>query len=267
MKKIFCIFLCLVIVASLFGCNSLVDTSPEKNTIFDISSDTEEGTTGLVFDENAPLWKTTIRLSSPKEDLLKIQEILTCDDHQKIQDFWTDSNYYIYGISSTDIEEVPKFLNKLELFLNVVESIPYADFISGNITWLDYSESIHEYADKETKVLSVTTTAESGDWVMITYILQAGYTEDLIAHATEMASKENSLLSEPMVSIDKRTTLLSEIREKHPVYEGDYMEWWAIIDGIATSITYYSTNIDDINTQELLDSLTITTIDEKNNQN
>jgi hypothetical protein len=86
--------------------------------------------------------------------------------------------------------------------------------------------------------------------------------EDPISWATKTAINRGGEISEPMTNKDKRITLISELRKKHPVYEGDCIEWWGVIDGIAIKILYYSTNIENIHIEDLLESLTISSIAE-----
>jgi hypothetical protein len=141
-------------------------------------------------------------------------------------------------------------------FLAVVDTIPYIDILNGDITWIAYSES----AIYSNKVFNITTTAENGDWVRISYFLQIAGGEDPMSWAIERASRKDAVILEPIESQDKRVSLISEARYKHPVYEGDCVEWLGTVDNIAVEILYYSTNIDDIKTEEVLNSLTITSI-------
>ena len=241
MKKIICILLVLIVIStSLFGCNVPVDNADTDGSIaMDQSKASNDLTENTDVYNEAPGEKS-ISVRS-REELSEIRDLLYSKDEEKLE------NILMQGYTIED----------MSTFLDVIDSIPYVMMIDGDITWASYHES-----SKPNKIFYVTTEAENGDWVRITYLLQLSYAEDPVAYVTETASKENSLISQPMESSDKRVTLLSEIRDKHPTYEGDYIEWWAIIDGIAASITYYSSDIDNIQTDTLLKSLTISTIDE-----
>lgn len=236
MKKNICIFLIFItILISLCGCNVPIDS----NLVTDQSKISDDLTKNTDIANEPPEGKN-ISIQS-REELLEIRDLLYSRDEEKLEVLLMQG-YTIEDISS---------------FLYVIDSTPYVMMIEGDITWASYQED-----STPNKIFYVTTTAENGDWVRITYLLQLSYAEDPVAYVTETASKETSLLPQPVESSDKRVTLLSEIREKHPTYEGDYIEWWAIIDGIATSITYFSSEIDSIKTDKLIESLTICSIDE-----
>ena len=49
-----------------------------------------------------------------------------------------------------------------------------------------------------------------------------------------------------MESQDKRVSLISELRDKYSASEGDYIEWWGTVDGIAVKIVYSSENAENI---------------------
>jgi hypothetical protein len=244
MKKIFALLLIIVVyITILAGCNT-----PTDNTDTNKSSDvitTESETLDEALENTNPNGEPPVTYGKSVDSLYELsqmREIFYCTDKEKLE-----STLLHWGCYTAE-ELLP--------FLNAVDSASYIDILNGDITWVSYSES-DIYSNK---VLNVTTTAENGDWVRISYFLQIADGEDPMSWAIERASRKDAEILEPIESQDKRVSLISEARYKHPVYEGDCVEWLGTVDNIAAEILYYSTNIDDIKTEEVLNSLTITTI-------
>lgn len=244
MKKPFALLLIiLVFIATLIGCNTPVDstdTNKNSDVITTESEASEEASENTSINGESPV--TYGKSVNSLDELSQMMEIFYCADKEKLE-----STLLHWGCYTAE-ELLP--------FLNAVDSAPYIDILNGDITWVSYSES-DIYSNK---VLNVTTTAENGDWVRISYFLQVGDEEDPMLWAIERATRKDAEILEPIESQDKRVSLISEARYKPPVYEGDCVEWLGTVDNIAVEILYYSTNIDDIKTEEVLNSLTITTI-------
>ena len=245
MKKTLSIFLCLIIVVSLFGCNNTFDDAESNATIEDDISDVTEEPSGMIFDNvPPPKW---ISLYSPKEELPKIREMLYCTDEQKFRDYL--HSLYIYD---TDGRE------RLLTFLDRVDSVPYIKIYDEEITMIDYQES----TISSNKTFQIGTTDKNGDSVGLLYYLVEEQLNDPVAYATEAASNRGgSLLAEPLESEDKRLTIISEQRENftfHNLKNG--IEWWGVLDGMAIRIVYSSENAENIKLEDVLNSLTITTI-------
>lgn len=245
MKKTLSIFLCLIIVISLFGCNNTFDDAESNATIEDDISDVTEEPSGMIFDNvPPPKW---ISLYSPEEELPKMREMLYCTDEQKFRDYLY--SLYIYD---TDGRE------RLLVFLDRVDSIPYIKIYDEEITVINYQES----TISSNKTFQIGTTDKNGDSVGLLYYLVEEQLNDPVAYATEAASNRGgSLLAEPLESEDKRLTIISEQRENftfHNLENG--IEWWGVLDGMAIRIVYSSENADNIKIEDVLDSLTITTI-------
>ena len=245
MKKILSILLCLIIV-SLCSCNTPTDnsnTDASSDIITDGSEASEKASENTNQNEAPPI---TYGISIDSlDELSQMREIFYCTDKEKVE-----STLLHWGCYPAE-ELLP--------FLDVVDSVPYIDIIDGEITWVAYSES-DIYSNK---VLNVTKTAENGDWVRISYFLQIPDGKDPMSWVTERESRKDAVILEPIESQDKRVSLISESRYKHPVYEGDCVEWGGTVDEIAVEILYYSTKVDDIKLEEVLNSLTITSIEKK----
>ena len=244
MKKAFALLLIiLVFIATLIGCNTPVDsadTNKNSDVITTESEASEEASENTGINGESPV--TYGKSVDSLDELSQMREIFYCTDKESLE-----STLLHWGCYTTE-ELLP--------FLDAVDSIPHIYILNWDITWVSYSES-DIYSNK---VLNVTTTAENGDWVRISYFLQIADGEDPMSWAIERASRKDAEILEPIESQDKRVSLISEARYKHPVYEGDCVEWLGTVDNIAAEILYYSTNIDDIKTEEVLNSLTITTI-------
>ena len=246
MKKTLALMIILLFTVILTACNTSSENVPtdavvEISETIDNPSETYEDISDNTESIEEPVYKY-IKSCSSLEELEQMREIFFWEDKEKLK-----STLLHWGCF--DLEE-------LLPFLDVVDSIPYIDILDGDIIWLNYTEN----DTGSSKVFSVAVTAENGDWVRIGYYLHTAEMEDSMSWATDAALKRGATILEPMESHDKRVALISEIRDKHPSYEGDRIRWWGTVDGIATEITYYSTNIDKIKTEELLNTLTITSI-------
>jgi hypothetical protein len=238
----------LIIVVSLFGCNNASDGEESNAPIEEISndiSDVTEEPSGMIFDNvPPPKW---ISLYSPKEELPKIREMLYCTDEQTFRDYL--HSLYIYDTNGRE---------RLLTFLDRVDSVPYIKIYDEEITMIDYQES----TISSNKTFQVGTTNENGDAVDFLYYLNAEEIEDPMAFAAEAGThRGGSLFDEPKESQDKRLSIVSEQRENfliHGLENG--IEWWGVLDGMAIRIVYNSENAENIKIEDVLNSLTITTI-------
>lgn len=243
MKKTLSIFLCLIIVVSLFGCNNtsaeVESNTPTEEILNNISNVTEKSS-GVIYDTVPP--PKSISLDSPKDELSQMREILYCADKELLEKALSS-----WGCYTTE---------ELLTFLDVVDSISYIDALDGDITWISYQK----YVDHG--ILYITTTAENGDWVRLTYMIGL---ENPSYWVYEKVKQETSnVISNSVRSEDSRVSLHSEVRKKHPVYPGQYVEWVGFVDGIGVEILYYASNISGINSNSLLASLTISSLTQTN---
>lgn len=242
MKRIFCIILVIIsAIISFSGCNNASNNVESDNfstqSIDTIPISTEKQTQVIY---SGPPMKRSVSVDS-LEELSQLRELMSCTDQQELE-----SSMLKFGILN---------INDLSNFLAMVDSVPYLNVMDGNITWIAYDE----YEENiEYTVLYVTVTAENGDSVRITY-------RPKLVNPTSWAhmrakQESSSLITNPLKSEDKRITLFSEVKEKHPVYPGQYVEWIGLVDGIGVEILYYAANISGINSNSLLSSLTISSL-------
>lgn len=243
MKRIFCILLVLITaIIPLYGCNSTDNSdhdSTESGALIEdnlnaMPDRTEEPTYVI---SREPPTVTSISINS-LEELSQMRELLSCTNQQELE-----ISLMEFGLST--IEELSEFLE-------TVDSAPYLNILDGNITWISHQK----YVDHS--ILYITTTSENGDWVRVTYML--GLEDSSYWAYAKVNQANSSVISNPIKSEDKRVTLLSEVRKKHPVYPGRYVEWIGFVDGIGVEILYYAANISGINSNSLLSSLTISSL-------
>ena len=242
MKKPFALLLItLFFITILIGCNT-----PADNTDADKNSDTITESENLeeILENTNPKEEPPVTYGksvNSLDELSQMREIFYCADKEKLE-----STLLHWGCCNVD-ELLP--------FLDVVDSIPYISIFDGDITSIYYTESVYS-----NKIFDITTTAENDDKVYINYFLQVADMEDPMAWAIETASLRKGSIFEPMESQDKRVSLISELSDKYSASEGDYIEWWGTVDGIAVKIVYSSENAENIKLEDVLNSLTITTI-------
>ena len=242
MKRIFCIILVLIYaLISLFGCNN-APNNKSSDTFSTQSTDTgpisTEKITEVIYSD--PPMKRSVSVDS-LEELSQLRELMFCTDQQELE-----SSLLKFGFFN---------VNDLSIFLEIVDSVPYPNVMDGDITWIAYDE----YEENiEYTVLYVTVTAENGYSARIIYRPRL---VDPVSTAELRASEAASLISQPISSEDGRVTIWAEFRDSHPVYpNANYVEWIAIIDGIFTEILYVFPNTDNINTEEFLESISISSI-------
>lgn len=197
--------------------------------------------------EDIPMRKG-IDLRSPREDILKIREAVSSPTEEKLEEVF-------YSYCFADIGS-RRTVEELSTFLSVIDSVPYPDVVEGEFTWIKYEENITK---NQNKYLNVTKEAANGDFVRILYYLEIDGAEDPLEWITEtvIVGNKDSLLPNPIVSKNGRITFVSELRKKHPIYEGDSITWRGVIDGIAFEVFYYADSIAGVNTEEFLDSFMI----------
>ena len=242
MKKIFWLLLSLILVVMLCCCNT-----PADNAGTDTDSDTIT-TESEVYKETSSNTETQeepsdgISVFASLEKLSQIKELIYYTDKEK-----TDSVLLQLGFS--EIEEVLPFLD-------TVDSIPYIKLLGGEIARINYSNSTTD------SYIILGITNENGDAVDFLYYLNAEEIEDPMAFAAEAgAHRGGSLFDEPKESQDKRLSIVSEQRENFLINGLENgIEWWGVLDGMAIRIVYRSENADNIKIEDVLNSLTITTI-------
>ena len=176
----------------------------------------------------------TIHVQSLAE-LETMREMVECEDEQIL-------NAYLHSITGGGARSRQDLID----FLKLVDSMPYARFIDGEITSLTYNET--------DEWLSVSVEANNGKSLYCNYQLGVSDVEKQMAKATRKLGRQN-LLSAPLSTGDGRLTLYTETRE--PSANGDVIRWQGVLDGIAVLIVYRVDDADAIDTATLLESVEI----------
>lgn len=240
MKKIFIVF--ILIPFLLVGCQvnkHNAENFDEINSVTDNSSD------GF---QNEPLPNEMISIRSIGE-LARMREMISCTNKKELNDYLLS----VEGGGAHSKDDLIKFID-------LVDSIPYIALIDGDISWISYSRGQSQSTGEEYEILYVTTQSENGDWVRLEYILSvANISEEITEETANLVSQ--SLISQPIVSNDKKVIIHSETREKHVSGTGDLIKWIADIDGIYTNIVCYTSNAENIDTNKLLGKINLSSID------
>ena len=169
------------------------------------------------------------------EELETMREMVECEDEQIL-------NAYLHSITGGGARSRQDLID----FLKLVDSMPYARFIDGEITSLTYNET--------DEWLSVSVEANNGKSVYCNYQLGVSDVEKQMAKAMRKLGRQN-LLSAPLSTGDGRLTLYTETRE--PSANGDVIRWQGVLDGIAVLIVYRVDDADTVDTAALLESIEI----------
>ena len=248
MKKIFVpLLIILVSITILTSCNT-----PDDNSGTDANSDTV--TAGNEASEEASKNTETFEDAGDEftvfaslEELSQMRELFYCTDKEKI-----DSALQHWGLYK---------IESLLPFLDTVDSTPYPNIIGGEIDWVRYTAS----TTTAYKVLNIAADIENGDRIDFLYYLEAEEIEDPAAFAAEAGTNRGgSLFDKPKESQDKRLSIVSEQREDLRIHDlKNGIEWWGVLDGMAIRIVYASENVDNVKIEDILSSLTITSVEKK----
>ncbi|MBQ7379150.1 MAG: hypothetical protein IJW70_05665 [Clostridia bacterium] len=179
------------------------------------------------------------------EELEEMREMLECKDEQML-------DAYLQKVLSGRIKSKQELAN----FVTLVDNMAYAWLIDGELTWLCYQKGPSAGTGEIYEVLYVTVTAPNGDWVRCNYQLSWTDVEKTINKLVQNSANEN-LLPAPLSTADGRLTLYVETRGPHPTYDGDFIEWWCVLDGQIVEIDYFVADADKIDTAALIGSLEV----------
>ena len=229
MKKV---FICLLAISLflLFGC--------ENGTP---SGETPGGENDQVFISPDTIWGIEVRSI---EQLNEVRQKLSCSDEEF-------NEYFSYQLTKEN----------LAYFLELVDSIPLVPVVGGNIVWISYSYGRTIDSGKYVKDLIISTEADNGEWTRLQYIFSISDEPDVDEAVTTPPPQDATLFTPPILSNDGEISVFAERRGDHPSGTGDFIEWYAHVDGIYTTIYYYTPDADQINTNELFGTLSVGRID------
>lgn len=254
MKEILSILLCLIIVASLFGCNNAPDGAESNATASEVlnnTSNSTEKTSCEIYNESIPDEKV-IDIHS-LEELTKMREMLLCEDEKQLKEYLSS-----FGNATTNTKPTKE---DLELFVSLANRFLFVNIVDGELIWMHYSDGISIDTGKRVEVFYITLQAENGNWIRYEYLLSV---KDPYADITTDAQ----FLEKPLTGTNETITLLSEKRKPHPSDEGEIVIWIADIDDTSAFIFQYSIYEDQIKADaivngELIKIDDITSIEKK----
>ena len=244
MKKV---LICLLTISLflLFGCqnrNTNGGTDVEGTPSEEISGDEND----LVFISPDTIWGIDVRSIG---ELNEVRHKLSCSDEE--------FNEY-FGSRMTK--------ENLAYFLDLVDSIPYVPIVDGDIIWISYCHERSIDSGKYLKSLIISTEPENGEWTRLSYMFSISDEPDVDEPVTTSPPQEATLFATPILSDDGGISVFAERRGDHPSGTGDFIEWYAHVDGIYTVIYYYVPDADQVDTSELFGQLSVcrigTTIEE-----
>ncbi len=168
------------------------------------------------------------------EELKKMREMLACEDEEKLQQY-----FGILGSGARSKED-------LEMFLAMADRFLYVNAVDGEVCLMHHSKGISIDTGKNTEVFYIAFKSTNGDWIRYEYLLSG---KDL---TDEVTTEELSFFEKPLTDPNKKIVVLSEDRKPHPSGVGEIVTWFANIDGIDAYIFQYSSLMDQISVDAIL---------------
>lgn len=242
MKKTLSIFLCLIIVVSLFGCNVQNEDNLDNkgsntatNEILNNTSNSTEKTSNEIYNEPFPD-KKVIDIHS-LEELNKMREMLLCEDEDQLKEYLSS-----FGNATTNIKPTKE---DIEMFVSLADRFSFVNIVDGELIWMHYSDGISIDTGKRVEVFYITLEAENGNWIRYEYLLSVKdpYTD---------ITTDSQFFEKPLTGTNETITLLSEKREPEPFGVGEIVIWIADIDGTSAFIFQYSVAKDQIKADDII---------------
>ena len=242
MKKTLSIFLCLIIVISLFGCNvqnednlNNQESNTATNEILNNTSNSTEKTSNEIYNEPFPD-KKVIDIHS-LEELNKMREMLSCEDEEQLKEYLSN-----FGNAITNTKPTKE---DLEMFVSLADRFSFVNIVDGELIWMHYSDGISIDTGKRVEVFYITLEAENGNWIRYEYLLSVKdpYTD---------ITTDSPFFEKPLTGTNETITLLSEKRKSHPSGVGEIVTWIADIDNTSAFIFQYSVAKDQIKADDII---------------
>ena len=139
MKKTLSIFLCLIIVVSLFGCNVQNEDNLDNkgsntatNEVLNNTSNSTEKTSNEIYNEPFPD-KKVIDIHS-LEELNKMREMLLCEDEEQLKEYLSS-----FGNAITNTKPTKE---DLEMFVSLADRFSFVNIVDGELILMHYSDGI-----------------------------------------------------------------------------------------------------------------------------
>ena len=238
MKKILSIFLCFIIVVSLYGCNVQSEdniSNTATNEVLNNTSNSTEKTSNEIYNEPFPD-KKVIDIHS-LEELNKMREMLSCEDEEQLKEYLSN-----FGNAITNTKPTKE---DLEMFVSLADRFSFVNIVDGELILMHYSDGISIDTGKRVEVFYITLEAENGNWIRYEYLLSVKdpYTD---------ITTDSQFFEKPLTGTNETIALLSEKREPDPFGVGEIVIWIADIDGTSAFIFQYSVAKDQIKADDII---------------
>ncbi len=239
MKRFITILLAIGVLL-LFGCQN-GDTNGGTDVEGTPSGEIPGGENDLVFISPDTIWGIEVRSI---EELNQVKHKLSCSDEEF-------KEYFGYRMTKEN----------LAYFLDLVDSIPYVPIVDGDIVWINYCYERTIDSGKYVKSLIISTESKNGEWTRFSYMFSISDEPDVDEPVTTPPPQDATVFTPPILSDDGEISVFAERRGDHPSGTGDFIEWYAHVDGIYTVIYYYVPDADQVDTSELFGQLSVGRID------
>lgn len=180
--------------------------------------------------------------------LAEMREVIASEDEELLKE-------YLSSIEGSGITGKQDLLD----FVALVDKIPYAWLIEGEVTLIEYLRSTNEGTGQADELLCVTVQATNGEWIEYEYHLSEQDELQFLIQAEHEIGDRNTL-PVSVQSADARMELYLETREPHTSGKGETLTWWGVVDSEAVKITCYLTDTQNLLTWELIGAVSVSSL-------
>lgn len=136
-------------------------------------------------------------------------------------------------------------------FINIVDTHPVLDFITGTVTWLNYSKGVSVDSKKPYEILHITVTAENDEWIRYEYLFSSSQSEQ---NYYGFADAEVTVFAPPLVSDDGNTEIFAQTVREHPSGTGSIITLYTNINDTTVRMNYFAKDSEAFDINYLLSS-------------
>ena len=240
MKETRLLILICSIAILLPGCSSKTNSNtynPTQSDTSQISLDIAKEQSKYDTDSDAQLPMYSINIRS-KEQLNELRNSLSLKD-EELNEYLTN----IKGGGAQEREDV-------EIFLNIVDSLPVFDFFDGKISWISYNAGFSKDKNEFGEFAYITVNSNTNDWVRFEYLLSVDNFD------SDLESSENvEVFTDTLRSNDGSVSVFAKSIEKHPTDTGNVITYFCKIDGIITRIVNYTESDEGIEIENIINNV------------
>ena len=249
MKKYRFLTLTFAVATILTGCSSnyntyTTNTTAISNSAQNVTFTTNEDTSNsnMYNDEPLPLYSISIRI---KEQLNELRTSLSLNDEEL--------HKYLSGIEGGGAQE----REDVELFLNLIDSLPLINFFEGKISWICYEAGFSRDTNEFSEHVYVTVEFNKDDWVRFEYQLSE---DDSFINSEKSTNLQ--VFDVPICNDNDSIIVYSESIEKHPSERGSLITWDMKIEDVYTRLVYYTNSNKEIDIKAVIDNYKYETVNQ-----